>query len=115
MRPRTGRDDQTRIAWSTPTRGYVWVERWGPKWLDFIGVDPLRRCVVGAQLYNVKHGQQENEQHFQEIARLSELRDLDLNLETLTSDMAASLGSMRRLRIWRSELTTSNLSPHWEA
>lgn len=78
----------------------VYSERFGPKWLDFFGADPLRRRIVAA----VVHPGQMNDDVFKQLARLHSLRLLDITPHLyqqpfeFTPSMAASLGEMRQLR-----------------
>jgi hypothetical protein len=94
------------IAAMGPQRGRVWVERWGPKWLDLVGADRLRRRIVGAELY-VNDGESEgddgNEPGDQgtrllaDLKRLPDLRFLYFKGERLTPQIVASLGDLRHM------------------
>jgi hypothetical protein len=94
------------IAAMGPQRGRVWVERWGPKWLDLVGADRLRRRIVGAELY-VNDGESEgddgNEPGDQgtrllaDLKRLPDLRFLYFKGERLTPQIVASLGDLRHV------------------
>jgi hypothetical protein len=76
--------------------GTVYVERWGPKWLDLIGADPLRRRIVGAHL-TINDGTEQDEELFRRLARLPGVEYLDLTCDTFTPHIAAALGDMQRL------------------
>jgi len=70
----------------------VWVERWGPRWLEIVGVDPLCRRVVGADLHsfhleeNVK-----TEDILRQLGELPDLQYLSIDVSTLTPSMAAAV------------------------
>ena len=89
-------------------RGRVWVERWGPKWLDLVGADRFRRRIVGVELHAVDdRGYAENELAKQgerllaDLKRLRDLRFLYFEAESLTPEIAASLSELRRLQtLW---------------
>ncbi|HVC99075.1 MAG TPA: hypothetical protein VND64_35750 [Pirellulales bacterium] len=74
--------------------GDVWVERWGPIWLDFIGADRYRRCIIGVQM----HGEELDEEFVMRLTGLPRLQYLEINVEQLTPRMAAALADMRQLR-----------------
>ncbi|HVC98297.1 MAG TPA: hypothetical protein VND64_31800, partial [Pirellulales bacterium] len=78
---------------------YLYLERWGPKWLDLVGVDRFRRRVVGADVSEYYDGN--HEELLKNLGRLSSLRYLNLGIEQSTPGMAAALANMRQLRILR--------------
>jgi hypothetical protein len=76
--------------------GDVWVERWGPDWLELVGADSLRRRVIGADL---REGyDQEVEELLERLAGLPDLQYLLVNVDQWTPGMTAALARMRRLR-----------------
>lgn len=87
----------------------VWVERWGPKWLDVVGADHLRRRIVAADLRkpsDPRGGMLGHEQDdartvslLERLRRLPEVRYLFMGVDRLTPAMAAALGEMRQLRM----------------
>ena len=79
--------------------GSVSLERWGPKWLDLVGVDRFRRRIVGVTL---RHDD-DIEELLKRIGRIPNLRYLDLQLHKWTPSMTATLGEMRQLRSLRIE------------
>lgn len=103
----------------------VYFERWGPKWLDLFGADPLRRRIVAA----VVHAEQMNDDFFKQLARLHSLRLLDITPGPLTPftpyyyqqpfeftpGMAASLGEMRQLRALSVSTVDFGLDEPWAA
>ncbi|HVC98985.1 MAG TPA: hypothetical protein VND64_35300 [Pirellulales bacterium] len=83
------------------------VERWGPKWLDLVGADRLRRSIVGA---SVEAADADIEDLFKRLAPLPDLRFLDMassfsyaggrpQLGVFSRAMGEALGSMRQLRM----------------
>lgn len=86
----------------------VSVERWGPKWLDLFGMDRLRRRIVSVDLSNIT--QTIDEQELLQLARLPDLRSIELLGDELTPASATALGGMRQLQtlcIWLDRLTPS--------
>jgi hypothetical protein len=88
------------IAWADAQNdAVIYVDRWGPKWLDLVGADPFRRQIVGVGLsIDVQDG---GEEWFQRIARLPNLRYLDVAFYNLTQGAIAALGEMRHVRSLR--------------
>ena len=82
-------------------RVYLYLERWGPKWLDLVGVDRFRRRVVGADVREQGARHEPDEELLKHLQRLSGLRYLNLGIEQSTPSMAAALANMRQLRILR--------------
>lgn len=81
--------------------GRVWVERWGPKWLDLLGVDRLRRRVIGAELDSAEidsEGDKALEEIFQRLRRLPNFQYLFIDVYCLTPGMAETLSDMPQLR-----------------
>jgi hypothetical protein len=74
----------------------VFVERWGPKWLDLVGADCYRRRVVGALLVSKQH--EEDEELLKRLARLPGLRFFSIDGHRWTSGTAAALGDVRQVR-----------------
>jgi hypothetical protein len=93
-------EEDALIAAIRNERGDVWMERWGPRWLDLLGVDRFRRRIVGVsinQLFGFKPGDREI---LQRISCLRGLRHLDLCFNEWTSELglAGTLDSLARLR-----------------
>jgi hypothetical protein len=88
--------------------GQVWVERCGPKWLDLVGADRLRRHIFAVELGTNRlrpgdePGELDDVQLFRRLGRLRELRYLFVDDNCLTRNaataLADALGNMRRLR-----------------
>jgi hypothetical protein len=80
--------------------GQVWVERWGPKWLDNVGADRYRRRIAGVSL-NVRAADDEEERKGQQLIddlkRLPDLRYFSLEASRLTPEMTAAVREMQRL------------------
>lgn len=91
------REQDELIMWMKSNDGIAYVERWGPKWLDLVGLDPYRRQIVGVAWSDT--GVEGEEEYFTRIARLPHLRYLDAAFYAFTPDMAAALGDMRELRM----------------
>jgi hypothetical protein len=73
----------------------VFVDRWGPKWLDLLGMDPLRRRIVLANSWSLNSQEPASEQAFLQLARAPELRHLiDFHVDELTPTTAKALGGM---------------------
>lgn len=73
------------------------VKRYGPRWLDLLGADRYRRCIVSA---NVDHraDDAQREKLIARLAKLPQLRRLVIHVDHLTPGMAAALNEMRNLR-----------------
>lgn len=78
--------------------GTVWMERWGPQWLDLVGADRFRRRIVGVSISN-SLGMDERE-ILQGIARARGLRNLYLHFDGPTPEMVLieTLDSLPQLR-----------------
>jgi len=85
------------IAAIEKKQGGVYVERWGPKWLDLVGADRFRRRIVEVWLWNYDDGVA-SEELLKRIGRLPDLRHLNLYACELTSGMATALGDLRQLQ-----------------
>jgi hypothetical protein len=87
-------------------KGEVWVERWGPKWLDLIGVDRYRQRIIGMELGSglpsrqmaLRAGNEGDEDLIRRLARLPHMRYLFLNVDRLSPAIADALAAMPRLR-----------------
>ena len=86
------REQDALIAWAGEDN--VLVERWGPKWLDLLGIDPYRRLVVGAVL----NPSREHNELPSGLARLRDLRYLEFSSDLFTPNSAAELSEMQHLR-----------------
>ena len=82
---------------------HVYFERSGPKWLDVVGADWMRRrmAAVRVEVYYPEAG----EELFARLARLQSLQFLDIEPQiyrqpfVFTPRMAAALAAMRQLRM----------------
>ena len=84
------------IAPSGPYR-YIWVERWGPKWLDLVGADPFRRQInlVGLKMTVSDEVDLTNLNH---LKNLHSLRHLEIEVDCLTPEIAMAVSELRQLR-----------------
>lgn len=91
--------------------GQVWVERWGPKWLDLLGADRFRRHIFAVQLgtsgwsrdYQVDDEEErENIDLFKRLGQVHGLRYLwvadDRRTNAVADALADALGQMTHLR-----------------
>jgi hypothetical protein len=104
-------DLQDSLIAAPPAEPYVkvWLKRSGPKWLDLVGADRLRRHILGAEIVTTRNDRAETvEEHLKRLAGLPKLRFLSLRVPWLTQGMIRSLGEMRQLREMR-------LEGSWEA
>jgi hypothetical protein len=102
-RERANKEDAL-IAMLMEENGEAWLERWGPKWLDLVGADRYRRHIVAARVraMPVEDEESDNRAAIGLLGRLSELRDLQyllLNVDHLTSEIAAALKDFPQLRM----------------
>lgn len=74
----------------------VYLERWGPKWLDLVGAERFRRRIVGVDVYNYDNSTGVG--LLNRLGQLPELQLLYIRVEEWTPDMAAALGNLRQLR-----------------
>ena len=86
---------------------HLYLERWGPKWLDLVGADRFRRRIVGADVQWSKQGDEEN---LKRLAAVSDLRYLKIEIRGPMPGMADALALMRQLRTLRIDDTSS--TPH---
>jgi hypothetical protein len=87
----------------------VWVKRWGPRWLDFVGADRYRRSIVGAKLdlsVALTDEFEADESDFKEkkelltrLARLRELQYLFIVVDDRSPKLIDPLRSLRQLRV----------------
>lgn len=100
LRSRTAVQDAIIGAIDAPRRNHIWGEVWvkrrGPKWLDLLGADRFRRQVLAAEVTNISV--EENRELLHQIARLRELRYLDLEVTRLSPDVVYVLNGLRQLR-----------------
>jgi hypothetical protein len=75
----------------------VYLERWGPKWLDLVGADRFRRRIVGAYLRSSNEICAEN--LLRRLGRFPNVRYLNLTYYKSTPGMAAALGDIAQLKI----------------
>lgn len=94
--------------------GGVLVERWGPKWLDWIGADRYRRQIISADISSgvdaESEGNEKLERLLPALERLPKLRCLEIWVEDnhLPSRMADALTMTPQLRALSISL---NLTP----
>ena len=81
---------------------HLFLERWGPKWLDLVGADRFRRRVVGADIS--LYSDDDDEAFLQGVGQLPSLRYLDISVHRPTAGMAAALGNMSQLQILRIDI-----------
>jgi hypothetical protein len=81
--------------------GDVWLERWGPTWLDLIGADRYRRRIVAARvrLPDGDYDTRSAHEHLRSLSPLSNLKYLFLEGPSLTHDVAGALGGLHQLGI----------------
>lgn len=76
----------------------VFVERWGPKWLDLLGADRLRRRIVLASGWQLRATEPDDQRRFLRLSRLSDVRHISgFMVEELTPATAKALGDMTQL------------------
>ena len=78
-------------------KGGVYLDRWGPKWLDLVGADRFRRRIIGATLWN--YGDIGDEELLRRLGPLPDLRYLRLGVTAWTPGLADALGDLGQLRI----------------
>lgn len=76
----------------------VYLERPGPKWLEFVVPDRYRRRIIGIRMDD---GATLDEESIQLLAKLPRLQHLQINVEHRTRPMASALVAMRRLKSLR--------------
>jgi len=90
------------IATLNARRGNVWVERFGPKWLDLVGADRYRRWVVAAAVSTrLGAGEESDDEELQLIERLRglhHLRFLNLGVTRLDVKTVETLSRMKQVR-----------------
>lgn len=91
------------------SHGAIWIERWGPKWLEFIGADRYCRRIVASELdVSDDDDDRESEALFEQLSQLPDLRYLSLEMDHLNPRRIKALSRLRRLEtLWIgvSELT----------
>lgn len=105
-RKRANEQDEILAALHNDVR----MERWGPRWLDIVGLDRFRRRIVKATL-DVSLGpgfgswrptitdDKQAERVLKKLARLPKVQYLFLKVGDITPGMAETLGGMRQLRV----------------
>lgn len=104
-RERAERNEQIFAAINS-RQGELWVERWGPKWLDLVGADRFRQEIVGVEFpprpkgreIALRAGDVDDEGFLNRVASLPRLRYLRLTADRLSPAMADALGALPRLR-----------------
>lgn len=101
-RNRADRDDAL-VAMLQDT-GEVWFERWGPKWLDLIGADRLRRRIIGTKVtfWSTIEDEEPEARALEILRRLQRIPDLHyLSIDSpyLTPKLARALGDFSHLRM----------------
>lgn len=75
------------------------VERWGPKWLSLLRADRFRSSIVFAETpETLLSGNPDDEDLLQDLARLPDLRWLELRVDALSRDMVDALNRMWSVR-----------------
>ncbi|HET6879385.1 MAG TPA: hypothetical protein VFI31_04495 [Pirellulales bacterium] len=78
----------------------VYFERWGPKWLDLVGADPLRRRIVAVQAgFGELEDEARDDELLKRLAQVPDLRCLEIKFDVFSPGIAAALGEMRQLRM----------------
>jgi hypothetical protein len=96
------------IAAIERARGSVWVDRFGPDWLELVGADPWRRRVVGADLGQGNDAR--TERLLQRLAKLPHFQYLFVNVDHWTPGMSSAVGKMRQLRTLTIEIDAAEKS-----
>ncbi|HEV3339946.1 MAG TPA: hypothetical protein VG125_06305 [Pirellulales bacterium] len=86
---------------------HLYLERWGPKWLDLVGADRFRRRIVGADVQWSKQG---DEEKLKRLAAVPDLRYLKIEIRAPMHGMAASLAQLRQLRTLRIDTSSTRYS-----
>lgn len=102
-RDRANREDELIDA-IRREHGEVWLERWGPKWLDLLGADRYRRRIVAAKVRlpwtgDVRKSDKSADELLGRLGRLPNLRYLFLEAGCLTCELVAGLGDFPQLRV----------------
>ncbi|HWB09913.1 MAG TPA: hypothetical protein VG826_11835 [Pirellulales bacterium] len=77
---------------------HLYLERWGPRWLDVVGADRFRRRIVGA---SVSCSDEDGTAFLGRLSSLPKMRYLDISVKHPIAGLAATLGSMGQVRILR--------------
>lgn len=80
------------------SQGELSAERWGPKWLDLLGIDRFRRHIMRAELFYRSTREYNGEGELLQLSRLPDLRSLALEADELTPAAAKTLSGMQQLR-----------------
>lgn len=116
VRDRAGLQDAL-IAKVTARDGEsVRVERWGPKWLGFFGVDRFRRRIVGANVHAGydEDDQQKNQDDLETVDRLlrsPHLQSLILHMLRCTPAMSDRLSRMRSPNLQLMHISMDRFTP----
>lgn len=78
--------------------GQLWVERWGPDWLELLGVDRLRKHVASADIIQDHESDEHIDEILKRLAHLQGLQELLANVHRLTPGMVDAIREMRQLR-----------------
>lgn len=87
----------------------VYVNRWGPKWLNLVGADRFRRRIEDVSLSSSRAHSGDAARHLARLAALHDLESLSLYADHVTPDLAGALGGMTKLR--RLHLSVDRLTP----
>ena len=75
------------------------VKRWGPDWLDLLGIDRFRRRIVSASITLGMPGNDKQEKMLlKQLSQLAELQDLTISVDQLTPDLCKALAELTQLR-----------------
>jgi hypothetical protein len=87
-----------RLAGGHSVGKHLWIERWGPRWLDLFGAERYCQRVAGASL-PAERDDQWTEDVLNRLKDLSGLQLFYLESDQLSPAAAESLNAMRQLRI----------------
>ncbi len=107
LRERANVQDPIIAEYGDPWQNALFLDRWGPKWLDLVGADRFRRRVVGVNLTALRHDPID-EELLKRWGRLPYLSNLVVRASDLTPDTAAVLGEMWQLRMLRIEFSNAD-------
>ncbi|MGH7140575.1 MAG: hypothetical protein ACREHD_32995 [Pirellulales bacterium] len=83
--------------------GQVWLQRWGPKWLDLVGADRYRRRIVAAKVVSGTPDFEDDRNEcgrllLERLSKLNHLQYLVLAAPHFTPDFTRALGELHQLR-----------------
>lgn len=81
----------------TNSGGDVWLDHWGPDWLDLFGAERFRRHIVGVSFFDLSATKEEH--ILKRLGLLSRLHYLSASIHRVTPALVSALYDIRRLRI----------------